>query len=93
MKNVCVSFKEIYIQNGAYLKYGGYIDFYDDGENEYYDLRTGSPDSLTGSRLIACDGEECVIMNRGNDYYVLKNCNNECEFWLSDEEYDIGVFE
>lgn len=93
MKKVCVSFKEIYKQNGSWLKYGGYIDFYDDGVNDFYDLLTNAPDSRAGSRLVACDGEECEIIDRGNDRYVLKNCNNEREFWLTDEEYDIGVFE
>ena len=90
---MCVSFKEIYLENGAYLKYGGYIDFYDeDGEREYYDLRSREPEAY-GSEIIACDGEQFVITEKTSEFVILKNCESGNYVWLSTEEYDIGVFE
>lgn len=94
METVCVSFKELYLANGAYLKYGGYIDFYTDADTgeEYYDLRTADPDAA-GSTLLACDGEEFKIIDRlpsGN--YVLENTASGSRVYLTAEEYSIAVF-
>lgn len=90
---VCISFAEIYKAKGAYLQYGGYIDFYDDGESEYYDLRTNEPGALLDSHLLACDGEEFEIVQKMDSCYILRNNNNDIEFYLSAEEYSIGVFQ
>ena len=45
-KTVCVSLKELYLENGAFLTNGGYIDFYSDEDNEYYDLRTDDVEKI-----------------------------------------------
>lgn len=92
MKKVCVSLKELYNENGAQLHYGGYVDFYNDGETEYYDLCTASPD-LNGSEIICCDGEECEVIHEEREALLLYNAESESRFYLTREEYDIAVFE
>ena len=93
MKKVCVSFKELYKENGAFLENGGCIDFYgDDDGNEYYDLRTDDVDRCE-SELIACDGEEFKVISDEQDVIILEHIDNGRKLYLNRSEYNIAVFE
>ena len=92
MKKVCVSFKELYFQNGAFLENGGYIDFYSDDDNEYYDLRTDDVEKID-SELLACDGEQFNILSKDSTIVILQNVETLKRIYLSPEEYSIAVFE
>lgn len=94
MKTVGLSFKSLYKQNGAYLTYGGYIDFYLDDENENYNLCTERPE-FYGSQLISCDDEVFEINNidKNKNKFVLRNVNSDMLVYLTAEEYNIAVIE
>lgn len=91
MEKVCVSFKELYLENGSNLRYGGYIDFYSDKDNEYYDLRTHDPDD-TRSKLIACNGENFCILAKDVERVILRSLENGRTIFLSLDEFNIAVF-
>lgn len=93
MRTVCISFKELYKENGAFLDNGGCIDFYGDDEgNEYYDLRTDDVDKVD-SELIACDGEQFKISSESPETVILKHIDTGRKLFLTRYEYNIGVFE
>lgn len=91
-KQVCVSFKELYLENGAFLENGGYIDFYSDEDNEYYDLRTSDVKNLD-SELLACDGEQFNILSMDSTVVILQNVETLKRIYLTSNEYAIAVFE
>lgn len=93
MKKVCVSFKELYKENGAFLENGGCIDFYgDDDGNEYYDLRTDDVDRAD-SELIACDGEQFVVTSESPKTVILEHVDTGRKLFFTRNEYNIAVFE
>lgn len=93
METVCLSFKNLYKENGSNTKYGHYIDFYSDGDTgeEYYDLKT------EGFNMMACDGElfDPIEIDKDNDKVKLINHEGENDMiiLLSIDEYDICMFE
>lgn len=90
MKTVCLSFKELYKENGANTKYGYYIDFYSCDDNEYYDLKTQN------FALLCCDGErfDVIEIDKKNDKVKLINHDGEDDMiiLLSLDEYGICKF-
>lgn len=94
MGTVHISFKNLYEANGMYLKKGGYIDFYKDGDDEYYDLRKDCLDEDNDyDILLACDGEEFEIAREYGDNIVLVSVDGDCILYLTKEEYEIAVIE
>lgn len=87
MKNITISLKELYDKFNGQLKHGEIIKEVD-GEFEYYDLQTD-----TGT--VCMDGETCEIIDSGDFGYKLLNTNGEADttFILTNEEYNVGVFE
>ena len=94
MGAVRISFKNLYEANGMYLKKGGYIDFYKDGEDECYDLRKDCLDENNDyDILLACDGEKFEVIKEYGDSIVLASIEGECILYLTKEEYKIAVIE
>ena len=91
LEKVCISFKELYLENGSDLYYGGYIDFYSDEDNEYYDLRNADPDDMR-SELIACDGEEHCVLSKDEKCVILRNIESRRTVFLSVDEFAIAAF-
>lgn len=91
-KKVCVSFKELYLENGAFLENGEYIDFYSDEDNEYYDLRTDDVEKVD-SELLSCDGEQFDILSMDSTIVILQNVETLKRIYLTPNEYSIAVFE
>lgn len=94
METVRISFKNLYEANGMYLKKGGYIDFYMDGEDEYYDLRKdGLDEDNDYDILLACNEEKFEVIKEYGDSVVLVSIEGECILYLTKEEYKIAVIE
>lgn len=88
MKTVGISLEALYNKFGGQLVHGEIIKEID-GEWEYYDLQT-----LLGT--VCMDGEICEVINSGDyGYELLSEGEDEREnsFILTNEEYDVGVYE
>ena len=87
MKNITVSLKSLYDEFNGQLEHGEIIKEID-GEFEYYDLQTAIG-------TVCMDGELCQIVDSGEFGYELLNTYGESDmtFILTNEEYNIGVFE
>lgn len=86
---VGISFKNIYLHNDMYLKYGGYIRFASDNEyeNEYYDVI-----NCKTKELLYCDGEEFQVLKITRSYFVFRHLESNKVLWLSREETELGCF-
>lgn len=90
---VGISFAEIYKTLGHKLKYGGYIEYSKNGDEEdatdYYDFKF---DNI----LIGCDGEDFEIIedSKVNDIVILKAVESEGNaiIRLSQQEFGVGCF-
>ena len=86
-KKVCLSLKELYNNGFKELKYGGLIQYSQENNQEYFDLRRkGTVD------IIACDGEEFELEIKTSGHVILRALETNNTVWLSIEEYNIGVF-
>lgn len=86
MERVCVNFAELYKKREPNLYYGGYIDFLDDENAEYYDLK------LDNGELVACDGEAFDIIYEDKIRTRLQNVEAGKTFYMTKVEADIAIF-
>ena len=66
------------------LECEGYIEKEIDGENEYFDLKTGN-----GTPCM--DGEVCELLEETEDYVVLQEESEKIPFRLSRKEFEIAA--
>lgn len=85
-KTFSIDLASIYERIGdCKTKYGYHIKHSANCDCEYYDLYS---DSVA---MFACDGEQCVVVDAGNDCVTIDNLDCPCKlpFILSKEEFDI----
>lgn len=87
-KKVCLSLKELYNNGFKELKYGGVIQYSQENNQDYYDLR-GKKNSTD---IVACDGEEFELEIKTSGHVILRALETNNTVWLSIEEYNVGVF-
>lgn len=81
-----LSVSALYNEFGENLEYC-HIEHTPDGDNDYYDLHSGS-------YLVCMDGEQCQIILQNEDIVELSNTDGEAEktFRLTAQEFAVATF-